>query len=79
MIQYEYLCYERPPMPGAVPADGLTKTVFPPDGIDSITIKGVTYNCWGYVFYSRPLSSTELYDYELKFLATHRTMKGDQE
>ena len=75
MIQYEYLCYERPPMPGAVPSDGLVKVKTPPDGVDSIIIRGVTYNCWGYVFYDRALSDTELSDYALKFLATHRTLR----
>lgn len=75
MIQYEYLCYERPPMKDAVPSDGLVDIRMPHDVVDSIVVRGVTYDCWGYVFYNRPLSDTELSDYKLKFLATHRTLR----
>ena len=75
MILYEYLCYERPPMKDALPPIGLVNVETPPDVVDSIVIRGVTYNCWGYVFYDRALSDTELSDYALKFLATHRTLR----
>ena len=74
MTQYEYLCYMRPPMPGAIPTNGLVRIKNPLDGVDSVTIKGVTYNCWGYVIYDRPLTDSELQAYELKFLATRRTI-----
>ena len=70
MIQYEYLCHQRPPMPGAVPRDGLVAVRNPPDGVDNVNIDGVTYNCWGYVTYNRSLSDREMSDYELKFVAT---------
>ena len=72
MICYEYLCRQRPPMTGTVPKAGLidtrpTKT----DAVDEIVVDGVTYNCWGYVIYDRPLTDKEMSDYELRFMATH--------
>lgn len=72
MTQYQYLCHQRPPMPGAVPANGLVRVKDPPDGIDVVVIDGVTYNCWGYVIYNRPLTDRELSDYELLFVSTIR-------
>ena len=71
MICYEYLCHQRPPMPGAVPKAGLIETRNPPDGVDEVVVDGVSYICWGYVVYDRPLTDKEMSDYELRFMATH--------
>lgn len=70
MTNYQYLCHQRPPIPGAIPTAGLVSVKDPPDGIETVTIDGRTYNCWGYAIYSRPLTDRELADYELVFAAT---------
>ncbi len=72
MTKFQYLCHQRPPVPGAIPTNGLAEIKDPPDGIDSIQVDGQTYNCWGYVIYDRPLSDKEISDYELKFMCTIR-------
>lgn len=70
MTHYEYLCHQRPPVPGAIPRTGLVSVIEPPEGISTVTVDSKTYNCWGYAVYDRPLTTKELADYELIFLAT---------
>ena len=68
MIQYRYLCSQRPPMPGAIPTAGLVSIEEPQDGIDTAVVDGRTVNCWGYVVYNRPLSDQEAKNYELTYV-----------
>lgn len=72
MTRYKYLCSERPPMPGAIPNDGLVAIEDPPDGVETVVVDGKEMNCWGYVIYSRPLTNGEMSDYELTFMCTQR-------
>lgn len=60
MKVYRYYCRFRPPMPGAIPKQGLVNlTSFDYrqsyDGIE----------CWGWVEYDRELTKDEINDYEL--------------
>ena len=60
MKVYRYYCQYRPPMPGAIPRDGLVN-------IASFDYKQ-SYNgvgCWGWAEYNRPLTENEIGDYEL--------------
>lgn len=60
MKVYRYYCQYRPPMPGAIPSDGLVN-------IASFDYKQ-SYNgvgCWGWAEYNRPLTEKEIGDYEL--------------
>ena len=60
MKVYRYYCQYRPPMPGAIPRDGLVN-------IASFDYKQ-SFNgvgCWGWAEYNRPLSEKEIGDYEL--------------
>lgn len=60
MKVYRYYCQFRPPMPGAIPRDGL-------ENIACFDYKQ-SFNgigCWGWAEYNRPLNDKEVYDYEL--------------
>lgn len=60
---WAYRCLMRPPMPGAVPKDGLVECDF----VERFTKSGKHY--WGRVFYSRKLTDKEVADYELEYLS----------
>ena len=70
MTPYQYLCHERPPVPGAIPKNGLAEVKDPPPDVSTITINGTVYNFYGYAIYNRPLTVKEVSDYELLFVAT---------
>ena len=60
MNVYRYYCRFRPPMPGAIPTNGLTNIVCydyrePVENVEA----------WGYAEYMRPLTEQEIYSYEL--------------
>ena len=61
-MKHEYACLYRPPMPGAVPKDGLVEVRHNTNRI--IDGRGI----WGSVVYNRELSEKEVKDYELKYL-----------
>ena len=60
MKVYRYYCKFRPPMPGAIPRDGLVSTSDYdwPQSFDGVS-------AWGIAEYSRPLTDQEISDYEL--------------
>lgn len=60
MKVYRYYCRFRPPMPGAIPREGLEHVAsfdYPQ------SFNGV--GCWGWAEYRRPLTDKEINDYEL--------------
>lgn len=57
---YRYYTRFRPPMPGAIPREGL---VLVHGYDDRQLVDGVS--AWGYVEYDRPLTEKEVRDYEL--------------
>lgn len=59
-IVYRYYCRFRPPMPGAIPKNGLEGVAdFDyPQSFDGVS-------AWGYVEYNRELTEKEISDYEL--------------
>lgn len=60
-IVYRYYCKYRPPMPGAIPRQGL-------DRVGCYDAKQNICNdisAWGYAEYNRPLADDEVYQYEL--------------
>lgn len=60
MVLYRYYLPHRPPMPGAIPKDGLIRTA----SFDYMQSFG-GIGCWGWAEYSRQLTEKEIYDYEL--------------
>jgi len=58
---YAYYCLMRPPMPGAVPRNGLVQCE-DKEGV-SLTSK---HHYWGRVVYDRPLSTEEVLHFELE-------------
>lgn len=57
---YRYYCQYRPPMPGAIPREGLVNVAeydYPQ------SFNGI--RAWGYVEYDRKLTDKEVYSYEL--------------
>lgn len=61
MKVYRYYCRFRPPMPGAIPRNGL-------QNVCAFDTKGVVFDgneAWGYADYDRPLTEKEINDYEL--------------
>lgn len=60
--RWAYRCLMRPPMPGAVPKDGLVECDFN----ERFTPRGKHY--WGRVFYDRQLTEKEVADHELEYL-----------
>lgn len=62
MKRYEYFLTERPPMPGALPKDGLEIVLSFDEKEYHEEIEG---KAWGKAWYSRPLTHEELLEYEL--------------
>ena len=60
MKVYRYYCRFRPPMPGAIPRQGLVRVV---DFDWPQSFNGVS--AWGYAEYDRPLTEQEIDQYEL--------------
>lgn len=60
MKVYRYYCQYRPPMPGAIPRDGLVH-IGEYDYKQSFNGIGA----WGFAEYDRELSEEEINDYEL--------------
>ena len=60
MKVYRYYCQFRPPMPGAIPRDGLVNIA---DFDYPQSFNGIS--AWGWAEYSRPLTDDEIYHYEL--------------
>lgn len=58
---YRYYCPYRPPMPGAIPRQGLVRA-FEYDYPQSFNGRGA----WGFAEYDRPLTEKEISDYELR-------------
>lgn len=59
---YVYFCRERPPAPGAVPADRLLEVYTYPHPIHD---QMIDHDLYGYVRYSRRLTDEEIDQYEL--------------
>lgn len=60
MILYRYYTRFRPPMPGAVPRDGLHAAT------DYGTVRDIDgTTAWGHADYTRPLTEEEIDHYEL--------------
>lgn len=57
---YPYRCLMRPPMPGAVPTDGLSFCDFR----EGKTLSG--HHFWGTAVYNRKLTDEEIEHYELQ-------------
>lgn len=64
MKVYRYYCRFRPPMPGAIPREGLVN-IASFDYPQEFTGKKGRVGCWGWAEYSRPLTEKEIHDYEL--------------
>lgn len=65
MIIARYALLMRPPMPGAVPRNGL---------IECQEIRGVTPSgraAWGWAEYNRLLSDQEIASYELEYMTSY--------
>lgn len=60
-IVYRYYCQFRPPMPGAIPRQGLDRV----GCYDTKQNVGNGISAWGYAEYNRPLVDDEVYQYEL--------------
>ena len=59
---YSYLCRMRPPMPGAVPRDGLLEVRY------LTSEKGKLFQGWGIVTYDRKLTQEEADHYDLDLI-----------
>ena len=60
MKVYRYYCQFRPPMPGAIPREGLQQVA----SFDYLqSFNGIS--AWGFAEYSRELTDKEVHDYEL--------------
>lgn len=61
MKLYRYYCRMRPPMPGAIPRNGLDYV----DAFDTRqSVNGI--EAWGFADYTRELTQKEIDDYELE-------------
>ena len=58
--QWAYMCLMRPPMPGAIPRDGLDYVDFK----EGNSLSGHHY--WGHAIYNRELTQEEGNHYELE-------------
>ena len=58
---YRYYCQFRPPMPGAIPRQGLDRVAC----YDYKQAVGNDIYAWGYAEYTRPLTDDEIYHCEL--------------
>ena len=62
---YIYSCKKRPPVPGAIPNEGLIETEeFEEGSTEQFKFNGA----WGTCTYDRKLTSKEVSDYELEYL-----------
>lgn len=65
VVRYAFLM--RPPMPGAMPREGL---------IECKEIHGIApsgHRAWGWADYSRRLTEKEVQDYELEYVSSYET------
>lgn len=60
-VVYRYYCPFRPPMPGAIPRQGLDRV----GCYDEKQNVGNGISAWGYAEYFRELTPEEVYQYEL--------------
>ena len=58
---FRYYCLERPPLPGTIPRGMCNIVTFD----EPQHVPGIEHHVWGYVEYERPLTSYEVYEYEL--------------
>lgn len=68
MKKFTYYCSLRPPMPGAIPKNGIVEVVD-----EKIVKNNMEY--WGYVIYNRELTKKELYQYDLEKIYTQKELK----
>ncbi|MBO7309521.1 MAG: hypothetical protein J6V38_07825 [Kiritimatiellae bacterium] len=62
---YQYYCKARPPMPGTIPTD--RALIVEVEAYDERRyVPEVDCMAWGWVVYDRPLTSDEIFDYELR-------------
>ena len=61
VIEYGYLCLMRPPMPGAVPREGLLQC----KGKEGHSRES-GHHYWGLAFYDRELTPEEIRHYDLE-------------
>lgn len=59
--RYGYLCLMRPPMPGAIPRDGLVEC----DAEEGVSAAS-GHHYWGRAIYSRRLTDEEVKHYDLE-------------
>lgn len=62
MLRARYALLMRPPMPGAIPRDGLLETKC----IEGYTPSG--HHAWGWAEYNRFLTDDEIRQYELEYV-----------
>ena len=60
--RYVYYMLMRPPMPGAMPIDGLADLK---DFGDKAYVREIDREAWGKLIYTRKLSDQEVYNWEL--------------
>lgn len=60
--RYVYYMMMRPPMPGAMPIDGLVDLK---DFGDKAYVREIDREAWGKLIYMRKLSDQEVYNWEL--------------
>lgn len=64
MARERYATLYRPPMPGAIPREGLLEV-----GFDEITAPS-GHHAWGWAEYNHKLSETEIRLYELEYVGS---------
>ena len=62
MNKHRYYTVGRPPMPGAIPGDGLVDTK---SFMDRHLVPEIGCRAWGYAEYDRCLTAQEVADYEM--------------
>ena len=70
MIRVRYALLMRPPVPGAVPRDGLLET----KEIEGTAPSG--HHAWGWAEYNRFLSEREKADYDLEYVHSAEIYEG---
>ena len=61
MKRYRYYCLMRPPAPGTIPRGAVEVEYWDARPY----VDAIKHHAWGYVEYSRPLTDTEIGEYEL--------------